>query len=127
MGRRSSWLPPSAHEPGVRRLDEDLDRAFPGDPDADSHERRLAARLLDALSGQLVIDIHSTVSRPTPFALVYARDERVLEAARCTGVGRLVDGGVVDGGLIGELDGAAVEVCGTDRRREAARRPRTPL
>jgi len=52
---------------GERYVDEDLNRVFPGDPDADSHERRLAADLLDAIDGCLALGFHSTVSFAEPF------------------------------------------------------------
>lgn len=55
---------------GVRYLDEDLNRAFPGDPDADSHERRLAHALQRELHDCTVLSLHSTQSYSDPFALV---------------------------------------------------------
>ena len=55
---------------GVRYLDEDLNRAFPGDAEAESHERRLAARLLPELDGCTTLALHSTQSYAGPFALV---------------------------------------------------------
>jgi succinylglutamate desuccinylase len=108
---------PLAYERGQRYVDEDLNRAFPGTPDAGSHERRLAARLVETFRDHLVLDVHSTVSAPTPFALIGSRTPRVREAARRTGIGRVVDVGYVGGGMIGHLDGVAVEVDGADRRR----------
>ncbi|WP_136601869.1 M14 family metallopeptidase [Salinigranum halophilum] len=59
-----------ALDAGVRYLDEDLNRAFPGDPDADSHERRLAAHLSRELRGCTTLSLHSTQSFAEPFALV---------------------------------------------------------
>ncbi|MFB6196092.1 MAG: succinylglutamate desuccinylase/aspartoacylase family protein [Haloplanus sp.] len=55
---------------GVRYLDDDLNRAFPGDEDAESHERRLASRLRAELDGCTTLALHSTQSYPNPFALV---------------------------------------------------------
>lgn len=111
---------PRACERGRRYVDEDFNRAFPGDPASDAYERRLAARLSEILDDHLVLDLHSTASRPTPFALFQRRDDRIYDAVRDTGVDRAVDVGRIDGGLIGELDGVAVEVDGTDRRRGTA-------
>lgn len=54
----------------VRYLDEDLNRAFPGDPKADSHERRLAHALQRELHDCTVLSLHSTQSYGEPFALV---------------------------------------------------------
>jgi predicted deacylase len=54
----------------VRYCDEDLNRAFPGDPAATTHEGRLAAALVDALDDALTLALHSTQSHSTPFAIV---------------------------------------------------------
>ncbi|WP_424004727.1 succinylglutamate desuccinylase [Haloarcula salina] len=59
-----------ALEAGVRYLDTDLNRAFPGDPDSDLHEERLAARLTAELSDCTVLGLHSTQSYDGMFALV---------------------------------------------------------
>jgi len=55
---------------GKRYLDSDLNRAFPGDPDSDAHEDRLAARLSEELRGCTVLALHSTQSYRGMFALV---------------------------------------------------------
>ena len=65
----------AALDAGVRYLDADLNRVFPGDPDAESHEMRLAAELLDALDGCSTLAIHSTQSYAGPFAVVDSMDE----------------------------------------------------
>ncbi len=52
---------------GERYVDEDLNRVFPGDPGADSHERALAADLLKVIDGCLALGFHSTVSFEKPF------------------------------------------------------------
>jgi len=65
----------AALDAGVRYLDADLNRAFPGDPDAAAHEERLAADLLDALAGCSTLAIHSTQSYAEPFAVVDSMDE----------------------------------------------------
>ncbi|ELZ83020.1 hypothetical protein C453_13481 [Haloferax elongans ATCC BAA-1513] len=54
----------------VRYLDDDLNRAFPGDPNADSHERRLAHDLGREVRGTTAFSIHSTQSYADPFAIV---------------------------------------------------------
>ncbi|MFW5917519.1 MAG: succinylglutamate desuccinylase, partial [Halorubrum sp.] len=41
----------AALDAGVRYLDTDLNRAFPGDLGSDAHEDRLAVDLLDAVEG----------------------------------------------------------------------------
>lgn len=54
----------------VRYLDEDLNRAFPGGPEADTHEGRLAHALANELRDCTVLSLHSTQSYGEPFALV---------------------------------------------------------
>ncbi|VTT86618.1 succinylglutamate desuccinylase homolog [Halorubrum sp. DM2] len=58
-----------------RYLDADLNRSFPGNPDAEAHEVRLAADLLDALEGCTTLAIHSTQSYAEPFAVIDSMDE----------------------------------------------------
>lgn len=53
-----------------RYVDTDLNRSFPGDPDAASHEGRLAAALAEELRGCTVLGLHSTQSYDGMFALV---------------------------------------------------------
>ena len=54
----------------LRYVEEDLNRAFPGAPDADTHEARLAHELIGELRGCTVFSMHSTQSYAAPFALV---------------------------------------------------------
>jgi predicted deacylase len=57
----------SAHQ---RYVDVDLNRAFPGDPDSELHEERLAAELTRELADCTVLALHSTQSYDDLFALV---------------------------------------------------------
>lgn len=87
---------------GRRYVDEDLNRAFPGAPDGDTHESRLAHDLLGEIRECTVVSLHSTQSYAAPFALVDEVDaltrticprlsiEAVVEAARFS-TGRLID------------------------------------
>ncbi|WP_267640636.1 succinylglutamate desuccinylase/aspartoacylase domain-containing protein [Haloarchaeobius amylolyticus] len=100
-----------ALDAGSRFVDEDLNRAFPGDPDADTHEGRLAAELLEELAGLRVLDLHSTHSSPEPFALYQRATPGTFHVLARAGVDRAVDISHVPGGLVGYCDGAAVE-CG---------------
>ncbi len=59
-----------ALERGVRYVDEDLNRAFPGDPNADTHEGQLAHDLVAELEGCFTFSMHSTQSHAEPFALL---------------------------------------------------------
>ena len=60
---------------GSRYLEADLNRSFPGDPDADAHEERLAHRLRSKLDGCTTLAIHSTQSYAGPFAVIDSVDE----------------------------------------------------
>lgn len=104
---------------GVRFVEEDLNRCFPGDPDGGTHEKRLAARLADELEGTRFIDLHATRSFPEPFALVGRVDDTTKRLARATGLPRVVDIGYVSRGMIGYVGGVAVE-CGLLGSEEAA-------
>jgi len=106
---------------GAKQVDEDLNRSFPGDPDADSHERRLAAEIWERVEGKRVVDLHTTVSTGLPLAITVGVDDAALELARRTGVPRLVDmGAVADGSLIGHLDAGIAVECGLRGTTEAA-------
>ncbi len=54
----------------MRYTERDLNRVFPGDPDADAYETRLAHELLEELHGCITLSMHSTQSDERPFALV---------------------------------------------------------
>ncbi|MWG36722.1 succinylglutamate desuccinylase/aspartoacylase domain-containing protein [Halomarina oriensis] len=87
---------------GVRYTESDLNRVFPGSPDADSHEERLAHYLLNELRGLTTFSMHSTQSYDEPFAVVdeagaladsicpYLSVDAVVEATGFT-EGRLVE------------------------------------
>ena len=93
-----------ALEVGERYVERDLNRAFPGDPDGDTHEGRLAHRLQQELTGCTTLAIHSTQSYAEPFAVIdsmpaarrmvgepsgtrpgYRPPDRVLRAVRTAG------------------------------------------
>jgi predicted deacylase len=59
-----------ALERGVRYVEEDLNRAFPGDPEGGTHEARLARALTNEIRDCTVLSLHSTQSYGEPFALV---------------------------------------------------------
>jgi predicted deacylase len=59
---------------GVRYVEEDLNRVFPGDPDGDTHESRLAAAITQEVRGCTTLSLHSTQSYGEPFALVETVD-----------------------------------------------------
>ena len=59
-----------ALEREVRYVDEDLNRVFPGDPEADTHEGRLAHVLRSEIKDCTTLSLHSTQSYGEPFVLV---------------------------------------------------------
>jgi predicted deacylase len=106
---------------GRRYVEEDLNRAFPGDPEGETHESRLAHEMLNELRGLTVFSIHSTQSHGEPFALCDELDplarsvvphlsvEALVETARFSD-GRLIEyPGVleIEAGLQGSDEAAA--------------------
>ncbi|WP_336036439.1 succinylglutamate desuccinylase/aspartoacylase domain-containing protein [Halobacterium yunchengense] len=63
-----------------RYLDADMNRVFPGDPDAGERERRLAAQLGEAVDGSLALSMHATHSSAEPLAFV-SGDHPAAQAA----------------------------------------------
>jgi len=105
----------AAVERGVRYVDADLNRSFPGDPEGDALEDRLAAELSDVLAGCTVLSMHSTQSHAEPFAIVdgftdFARDlVPRLDVVAAVDSGRFVDGRL----FAADADADVVEVeCG---------------
>jgi len=74
-----------------RYVDTDLNRAFPGDPDADEHERRLAAAISEEIEDCLTLAIHSTQSSAEPFAVVDGIDALAREIPPQLSVTALVE------------------------------------
>jgi predicted deacylase len=100
-----------ARDAGERFVDVDLNRAYPGDPAADAYETRLASELLDVVDDLPVLDLHSTVSTTTPFALYQRLTPRTRHLLETTGLDRAVDIRLEPSGLTAHVDGIAVE-CG---------------
>lgn len=103
----------------VRYVDEDLNRAYPGDSDSESHESRLAAKMLSEIKGMKVLDIHSTHSEPVPFATFSRMNDTVMELLRSTGVERACQYPDNNGDLSFQVDCALVE-CGGQGTEEAS-------
>jgi len=113
----------AALEAGERYLEEDLNRAFPGDPDADTHEGRLAAALTEELAGTLALSLHSTQSYPKPFAITGGVDDLARELVPALPVEALVTSGAFsDGRLLAVADVIEVEAGhqGSERAAENA-------
>ena len=109
-----------AIERGVRYVDEDLNRAFPGDPEGDTHETRLAAELAREIAGCTTLALHSTQSHPDPFAIVHRIDDfaRVVVPQLST-VAAVDTGPMVEGRLFSAASALEVE-CGLQGTETAA-------
>lgn len=81
----------TAVERAGRYVDEDLNRAFPGDPNAESHEGRLAHDLIRELQGCTTLALHSTQSYAEPFALCDTVDEIVRAIVPSLPVKKLIE------------------------------------
>ncbi|MFB6250909.1 MAG: succinylglutamate desuccinylase/aspartoacylase family protein [Halobellus sp.] len=109
-----------ALEAGVRYLDTDLNRSFPGDPSADTHEGRLAYNLARELRGKTVLSLHSTQSYAEPFALIEEVDAIARSVCPYLPIEYLVETGpFAVGRLIDHPHTVEVE-CGLQRSDEAA-------
>ncbi|MFW6320767.1 MAG: succinylglutamate desuccinylase [Halohasta sp.] len=65
----------AALEAGQRYLEADLNRVFPGDPDAETHERRLAHDIAREIQDCTTLALHSTQSTPKPMGVIRSVDE----------------------------------------------------
>ena len=109
-----------ALERRVRFVDEDLNRAFPGDPDAKTHEGRLASRLVEELEDCLTFSMHSTQSHGEPFAIVNGVSETATELVPQLPVAAMVETSEFsEGRLFTEIDTIEVE-CGLQGSETAA-------
>jgi succinylglutamate desuccinylase len=98
---------------GERYLDQDLNRSFPGDADADSHETHLAARLSDVLAGCETISLHSTQSYDDTFAIVNGAGGFERRVCPRLSVDAVVDASAFDRGrLFASVDRLVELECG---------------
>ena len=103
----------------VRFIDTDMNRAFPGDPDAEMHETRLAAELLNELRGCTTFSMHSTQSYDRAFAIVDETGPLAASICPALSVDLLVE--TVDFGedtLVGYAEAVEVE-CGLQGSEQA--------
>ncbi len=109
-----------ALERRVRYVDEDLNRAFPGSPDATTHEGQLANRLVDELEGCLGFSMHSTQSHAEPFAIVNGLSDRATTLCPQLPVSAMVEtSNFSDGRLFTAIETIEVE-CGLQGSETAA-------
>lgn len=108
-----------ALERDVRYVDEDLNRAFPGDPDAETHEGRLAVELVDELTDCTTFSLHSTQSYSEPFALVDTVDAVAQTVCQYLPVSVLVETGAHSEGRLVEYPHVVEAECGLQGSQEA--------
>jgi len=101
-----------AFELGERYVDVDMNRVFPGDPDSEKYEERMAYKLERELKGLNVLDIHSTVSREAPFGIIVGDNGEEIDLAKSAGIQQLVDMSYV-GGMSPEICSMTVELSRT--------------
>lgn len=102
-----------ALERETRYVDEDLNRAFPGDANGKTHESRLAARLAEEIGDCLTLSMHSTQSYRELFALVKSLDEETRRIVTHLSIDAVVDVGDYDKGRLFEAVPRTVEIeCG---------------
>lgn len=111
----------AALEAETRYLDTDLNRAFPGDPEGDAHEDRLAARLTAAVQDCTVLALHSTQSYEGLFALVDELTPMARDICPKLSVDAVVQTTGQNGGRIFSAVPSTIEVeCGYQGSVEAA-------
>lgn len=104
----------------TRYLDADLNRVFPGDPDSDAHEERLAATLLAELRGCRTLSLHSTQSYTNPFAVIDEDAAFARSVCPSLTLDAVVDASAfIEGRLIQYADVVEVE-CGYQGSEQAA-------
>lgn len=111
-----------ALEKNERFLDVDLNRSFPGDPESEFHEERLASKISEEVEGMKLLDIHSTRSQPTPYTVFGQVSDEKLGISRSTGVGNACSFPESSNSLNDYMDGVVVEVGpqGTEKATEQA-------
>jgi predicted deacylase len=104
----------------VRYVEEDLNRAFPGSPDAGTHEGRLAHELLAEIRGCETLSLHSTQSHPEPFALVEELDGYGRSICPYLSIEALVETAGYSGGRLISYPGVIELECGRQGSAAAA-------
>ena len=110
-----------ALEAGTRYVDADLNRAFPGDPDGETHEQRLAAELTARFGDCTTLSLHSTQSYHGMFAIVEELSEYARNVCPRLSVDAVVDAGDHTEGRLFEGVPESIEVeCGLQQSEQAA-------
>ena len=105
-----------------RYLDADMNRVFPGDPEADDRERRLAAQLAEATADCDTISIHTTHATPEPVAFVSEGDTRALDLVSELPISYVVnESPVVDGAFSSTGEVVSIEAGKVDQPNSVAK------
>ncbi|WP_226010099.1 succinylglutamate desuccinylase/aspartoacylase domain-containing protein [Halomicrobium salinisoli] len=98
---------------GERYLEADLNRSFPGSPDAETHEERLAAELVDAVGDCTTLALHTTQSYGGLFALVDEVDDLARSVCPRLSVDAVVEvGPVAEGRVFASIPDTIEVECG---------------
>jgi len=110
-----------ALEAGVRYVDEDLNRTFPGDPDGETHESRLAAEIASRFGDLTTLSLHSTQSYHGMFAIVEELTDYARNVCPRLSVDAVVDAGAHTDGRLFEAIPETIEIeCGYQQSDQAA-------
>ncbi|PSQ43697.1 succinylglutamate desuccinylase [Halobacteriales archaeon SW_7_68_16] len=101
-----------AIERGVRYVEADLNRVFPGSAEADEYERRLAAEIADVLGDVPTLALHSTQSTDRRIAFVDAIGDRATRVCSRLPVEATVEADGKPGGHLSEVARAIEVECG---------------
>ena len=104
---------------GTRYVDTDLNRAFPGDPDGQSLESRLAYRLGEEVGDCVTLALHSTRSYGGMFALVDEVDDLARDVCPGLSVDALVETGAPEGRIFESVPDTIEVECGYQGSAEA--------
>jgi predicted deacylase len=111
-----------AIDAGSRYVEEDLNRAFPGDEAGPTHEKRLAAELQTVIGDCLTLSMHSTQSYDGTFALVNELTDQLREPLEQLPVDAVVDVGSHSKGRLFDAVPTTIEVeCGYQGSAQATR------
>lgn len=104
----------------TRYLEKDLNRSFPGDSESEFHEERLAAEILSEVKDSIVLDIHTTMSYPEPFATVKQVNQETVELLKAANVDKAVSFEEGDSGSMTEsVDRGIVVEAGRQKSEQA--------
>jgi len=98
-----------AYREGERFIDTDLNRSFPGDPESESYEERIAAEIMEELKEPKVLDLHESTTEPVPFSLFTWMDERTIGTLQAVNAERTVEISYTPGCGINNYGGVEVE------------------